>query len=191
VGAAGSSSGGAGTSGGAGSAEELNRELNASLGRFDGAMLGERERMQARAEETGTGTAQAESSAMLDPDAGGETSGEGSYGEVEKGRTSDGKDGGAGGTSGGTAGSGGPGTANDSSSGSGISGVGGGTGRKGDYTHTAAAASAVPADIPNGSDDDVVARQIREAAMKEKDPELREKLWNEYRKYVNAPKGKS
>jgi hypothetical protein len=27
--------------------------------------------------------------------------------------------------------------------------------------------------------------------MKEKDPELREKLWDEYRKYVNAAKRKS
>lgn len=42
-----------------------------------------------------------------------------------------------------------------------------------------------PADIPDGSDDDVVARQIREAALKEKDPKLREKLWQEYRKYKN------
>ena len=30
-----------------------------------------------------------------------------------------------------------------------------------------------------------------EAAMKEKDPELRAKLWDEYRKYVNTAKGKS
>lgn len=41
----------------------------------------------------------------------------------------------------------------------------------------------VPSDIPNGSDDDIVARQIREAAMNEQDPVLREKLWEEYRKY--------
>jgi hypothetical protein len=40
-----------------------------------------------------------------------------------------------------------------------------------------------PGDIPNGNDDDVVARQLREAAMREADPEVREKLWNEYRKY--------
>jgi len=32
-------------------------------------------------------------------------------------------------------------------------------------------------------DDDVVARQLREAAEKETDPELRKKLWEEYRKY--------
>ena len=32
-------------------------------------------------------------------------------------------------------------------------------------------------------DDDIVARQLREAAEKETDPELKEKLWEEYRKY--------
>ena len=36
---------------------------------------------------------------------------------------------------------------------------------------------------PNGNDDDVVARQLREAAMREPDPAIREKLWAEYRKY--------
>lgn len=40
-----------------------------------------------------------------------------------------------------------------------------------------------PADIPEGNDDDVVARQLREAAMREPDPDVRERLWNEYRKY--------
>ncbi|MGV6807331.1 MAG: hypothetical protein ACWA5K_05455, partial [bacterium] len=43
----------------------------------------------------------------------------------------------------------------------------------------------VPADVGDGRDDDIVARQIREAAMKETDPVLREKLWDEYRKYKN------
>lgn len=41
----------------------------------------------------------------------------------------------------------------------------------------------LPKNIPDGSDDDIVARQIREAATKEQNPELREKLWEEYRKY--------
>lgn len=45
-----------------------------------------------------------------------------------------------------------------------------------------------PADIPNGNDDDVVARQLREAAMREPDPKLREKLWDEYRKYKGIDK---
>ena len=40
-----------------------------------------------------------------------------------------------------------------------------------------------PEGTPSGSDDDVVARQLREAAESEKDPALRERLWQEYRKY--------
>jgi len=40
-----------------------------------------------------------------------------------------------------------------------------------------------PGDIPSGNDDDVVARQLREAAMREPDPAVRERLWDEYRKY--------
>lgn len=43
--------------------------------------------------------------------------------------------------------------------------------------------SQVPSDISDGSNDDIVARQIREAAIKEQDPVLREKLWEEYQKY--------
>lgn len=43
--------------------------------------------------------------------------------------------------------------------------------------------SAPPEDVPDGSDDDVVARQLREAALKESDPELRRRLWDEYRRY--------
>ena len=46
--------------------------------------------------------------------------------------------------------------------------------------------STVPADIPDGRDDDIVARQLREAAMKETDPELRERLWEEYRQYKKS-----
>jgi hypothetical protein len=40
-----------------------------------------------------------------------------------------------------------------------------------------------PPGTPDGSDDDVVARQLREAAEKEADPVLKQKLWEEYRKY--------
>ena len=35
----------------------------------------------------------------------------------------------------------------------------------------------------DGSDDDIVARQLREAAEQETDPELKEKLWREYEAY--------
>lgn len=44
-------------------------------------------------------------------------------------------------------------------------------------------AARTPEDIPSGADDDIVARQLREAAVNEDDPELREKLWDEYRRY--------
>jgi hypothetical protein len=43
--------------------------------------------------------------------------------------------------------------------------------------------SSAPPGTPDGHDDDVVARQLREAAEKETDPELKKKLWEEYRKY--------
>ena len=40
-----------------------------------------------------------------------------------------------------------------------------------------------PEDVPMVADDDIIARQLREAALAEEDPELRERLWEEYRKY--------
>ena len=45
------------------------------------------------------------------------------------------------------------------------------------------AAATVPEDIPDAQGDDIVAQQLREAAMAETDSALREKLWDEYRKY--------
>ena len=44
----------------------------------------------------------------------------------------------------------------------------------------------VPEDIPDAKDDDIIARQLREAAMQESDPILREKIWDEYRRYKGA-----
>ncbi|MDP6198607.1 MAG: hypothetical protein QF884_05695 [Porticoccaceae bacterium] len=43
----------------------------------------------------------------------------------------------------------------------------------------------IPDDIGDGQGDDIVLRQIRDAAMKESDPLLREKLWDEYRRIKN------
>ena len=40
----------------------------------------------------------------------------------------------------------------------------------------------------DGSDDDVIARQLREAAERETDPILKEKLWDEYKKYKASRK---
>ena len=57
--------------------------------------------------------------------------------------------------------------------------------REGDFSNTSPQETfETPDDIPSGNDDDVVARQLREAAMREPDPELRERLWDEYRAYT-------
>lgn len=42
---------------------------------------------------------------------------------------------------------------------------------------------AAPEKIPDGSDDDIVAKRLRKAAEQETDPELKEKLWKEYIEY--------
>lgn len=43
-------------------------------------------------------------------------------------------------------------------------------------------------DTPDARDEQVVARQMREAAIAEEDPELKEKLWEEYEDYVDGLK---
>jgi len=58
--------------------------------------------------------------------------------------------------------------------------------RQGDSQIARILIASIPEDIGDGSDDDVVARQIREAAINEQDPVLREKLWQEYRNYKKA-----
>lgn len=47
-------------------------------------------------------------------------------------------------------------------------------------------AQRVPDDVGDGRNDDIVARQLREAAINEPDPELRERLWEEYRDYKSS-----
>ena len=44
-------------------------------------------------------------------------------------------------------------------------------------------AARTPEDVMVIVDDDIIARQLREAALAEEDPELRDRLWEEYRKY--------
>jgi len=48
--------------------------------------------------------------------------------------------------------------------------------------------ASIPPGVGTGEDDDLVARQLREAAEKETDPELREKLWKEYQDYKTSVK---
>jgi len=45
----------------------------------------------------------------------------------------------------------------------------------------------LPEDIPPVDNDSVLEKQIRAAAMAEKDPAIKAKLWNEYRKYKGLP----
>jgi hypothetical protein len=71
----------------------------------------------------------------------------------------------------------------------GASGSGGGMRSQGASTTASTAKYPPPADIPSGEDDDVIARQLREAAMREADPEVRERLWEEYRKYKGINQG--
>jgi hypothetical protein len=71
----------------------------------------------------------------------------------------------------------------DVAAGAGTEGGGGGVGGG---SQGGSGSRDIPADLPDGRDDDIVARQLREAAMKEMDPELRERLWEEYRKYKQS-----
>jgi len=41
----------------------------------------------------------------------------------------------------------------------------------------------IPNDVADARDDDIISRQLREAAMQEQDPVIREKLWEDYRRY--------
>ena len=138
----------------------LDAELLGGMGEFDEMLLREQERIRAATPMT---------------DAGGGAGGGAGEGE-----------GGGGGADGGAGGAAGGGTGDDGAA-SGAEGAGQGDSSYGAGAGTGAQRQAgkrgAPADIPDGSDDDVVARQLREAAEKETDPELKKKLWEEYRKY--------
>ena len=45
----------------------------------------------------------------------------------------------------------------------------------------------LPEDIPSVENDDIIAKQFRQAAMDETDPATKAKLWNEYRRYKGLP----
>jgi hypothetical protein len=63
-----------------------------------------------------------------------------------------------------------------------------GTAGKGPEQQGSATAK-VPDDIPaDGTGEDQVARQLREAAMAEKDPVVREALWDQYRRHTGIKK---
>jgi hypothetical protein len=133
----------------------LDAELFSGLGEFDEMLLREQERVRAAAPVS---------------DATGGGGGGGGAGEADQSE-------GAEGSAGLAATDGGPGADADAGS-DGSYGEGAGRGAQRQEGR-----QGVPPDIPDGSDDDVVARQLREAAEKETDPELKKKLWEEYRKY--------
>lgn len=143
----------------------LDAELNAGLGEYDERLLREQERVKAATplpDEISGGGGGGQGGGDGDGDGNGDGSGE-EGADAEAGSDASGSGAGAAGgdqTS--------PGSASRGA------GAGGGAQRSG---------SGTPPDIPDGSDDDVVARQLREAAEKETDPELKKKLWEEYRKY--------
>jgi len=151
-----------GGGGGMGRVSVLDERLNESFRVFDGMIIGERERAQQEADAAGA--------AVMGTGGGGAGEGEGedgSYGEdILAGVLV------AGGS--------------DNSTGGGILPAGG-RNREGEFSHSDQALYPVPEDIPDGNDDDVVGRQLREAAMAEADPELRERLWDEYRRYTGLP----
>jgi hypothetical protein len=145
----------------------MDAELNAGLGEFDEMLLREQERVKAATSTSHTGGASGDADS-------GRGAGQGdAAASAEGGRTGDA------GESGDATASGEQSVGGEQRVGSGVGGqppsgaAGGGGTRSGGR----------PADIPDGSDDDLVARQMREAAEKETDPELKKKLWEEYRKY--------
>ena len=158
-----SGSAGAGSDSAADRIGELNAELDSALGTFDGVILAERDSATSDDDALVDGSENGSGEDALEDD-GGDFGGGFSIPAMPAGSV--------------------PAAVGSSknSGGNGTQPARSGDNRQGDYQHVSTA-DAVPADIPDGSDDDVVARQIREAAQREIDPELREKLWDEYRKY--------
>ena len=141
---------------------ELEGAFLSSLGDFDDSLLKEEEKVAARV------PSQRES---------GSSSASGSSGRAgESGDTDSGESGASEEQGEGTAG-----TAQDSTSRSGSQGSG----------VEQSTYGAPGGKLPPPEDDDIVARQLREAAEKEPDPELKEKLWEEYWKYKGVNKKRS
>ena len=138
---------------------DLDEALEASIGVFDGMILSERENAQGNPGEF----------------EGAEEYTGGAEGLFEEGDLSEGDGEGSGGQQQASL----PESPDSEQASSKTQGGGGGIGKAGQHAQ-------IPDDIPDGRDDDIVARQIREAAQNATDPELREALWDEYRKYKNG-----
>lgn len=136
---------------------QLDRELSEALGRFDDMLLQEEEKVAARvprqAQDGGAASAGRQQGATV-----GQPGAEGAPDSEADGRP-------------GQAGRA-PGTVSDRAAGS----------APGRTEQKPAPPTAGRRDLEEG-DDDIVARQLREAAEQETDPEVKERLWEEYRKY--------
>ncbi len=153
-------------------AEALDAQLDESLAVFDGMILEQGAQIEAIQNSSDSG---ADGDGYEDGYGDGDTDGDQPL--FEEGDLS--ADGAGGNPPTGPAGDG-SGTDDESTGGTSTARAGAGT--------TPGSGGKIPEDIPRGQDDDIVARQIREAAMQEQDPVLREKLWDEYRKYKNQQK---
>jgi len=151
----------------------INRRIDESMVAFDHRMQHEQDELN-KERDAATATGAAGAAGAGGGAEGGGQEGGGGAGSEKGGAASGGAQGGSG-TPGSAAGA--PRTGGSAGGSSGGSAAGGGSGP-----------ARLPADVGNGSDDDIVARQLREAAMKEKDPQLQEKLWQEYRDYKQAAK---
>ena len=147
----------------------LDAMLMAGLGEYDERLLREQERIKAASPNTNSGTG---SGAGMGGEGNGADGGAGGIEEAD----ADSDEGSNNRNSGGVAG-------NNRETGTSGGQSAGGSVDNSEGSGDAGNASDQPADIPDGNDDDVVARQLREAAEKETDPELKAKLWEEYRRY--------
>jgi hypothetical protein len=156
---------GAGSEGGGDTLEGLDQQLDESLEDFDASVMGE------------GGNAGEEMTDILDPlsNSAGTESDAPLFEEADLGEAGDSNENAsiAERAAEGAAGGGGePATSGQQAS-------AGGGGQDGDDS---ADIIPIPDDVGDGRNDDIVLRQIRDAAMKEHDETLREKLWDEYRR---------
>jgi len=150
---------------------DLEGAFLSSLGDFDDSLLKEEEKVAARVpSQRESGSSSASGSSGRAGDSGDTSSGEnGESAEQGEGTTDDqGREGQAG-------------TAQESTSRAGSQGSGVEQSKYG----------TPGGKLPPPEDDDIVARQLREAAEKEPDPELKKKLWEEYWKYKGVNKKRS
>jgi hypothetical protein len=146
--------------------EALARRLDQSLNDFDSTLEGEQRRTAAERDARTASAAGALGDGPEEYAGGGERSG-----DLRSERTRR-----QGAVAGGPGGPGGPG---------GSSAAGGGR----DRGAVGAGSGAPDRGIPSGDDDDIVARRLRRAAEQETDPELKEKLWQEYIEYKRNAQG--